>query len=126
MTDTTTLVFTPVATTAIPSGFQFAGHAFGLDAYRDGVLLPGFAFSGSVTITLHYSDADVAGLDEYSLLLEYWNEASGQWEDAACGAYDRHPGQNWLAVPICHLSQFALLGKRATPRVYLPLVAKGQ
>ena len=63
-----------------------------------------------VTITIHYSDADVTGIDEESLVLEYWDEFVGAWMDAACGAYDRHPDENWLAVPICHLTPFALLG----------------
>ena len=45
------------------------------------------------------------------------------WEDAACGAYDRHPDKNWLAVPICHLSQFALFGERDY-LIYLPLVLR--
>ena len=65
-------------------------------------------FSVPVTITIHYADGDVIGLDENTLTLETWNPDSGQWEDAACGAYDRHPAENWLAVPICHLSRFGL------------------
>jgi hypothetical protein len=35
--------------------------------------------------------------------------------------YDRHPNENWLAVPICHLTKLALFGQH---RVYLPLVIK--
>lgn len=120
MTESTTLVYTPVDTATALSGFSFAGHAFDLDAYRNGTLLPGFTFSGSVTVTLHYSDADVAGLDEDSLVLEYWNGSA--WVDAACGDYDRHPGENWLAVPICHLSRFALFERTYT--VYLPLLLR--
>ena len=41
--------------------------------------------------------------------------------NAACGDYDRHPDENWLAAPICHLSRFALFGKYT---VYLPLVLR--
>ncbi len=121
VTETITLVYTPVETTTSPSGFAFAGHAFDLDACRGGLLLPGFVFSVPVTITLHYSDADVVGLDEDTLVLEYWNEVASAWEDAACGPYDRHPGENWLAMPICHLSRFALFGEREY-RICLPLV----
>ena len=40
-------------------------------------------------------------------------------KDAACGAYERHPDEKWLAVPICHLSRFGLFGHS---RVYLPEV----
>jgi hypothetical protein len=121
VTEVVTLVYTPVETPTAPSGLGFAGHAFDLDAYRSGSLLPGFIFSVPVTITLHYTDADIVGLDEDSLLLEYWNGSA--WVDAACGAYDRHADENWLAVPICHLSQFALFGEREY-LIYLPLVLR--
>jgi hypothetical protein len=103
---------------------DFGGHAFELDAYRGDLLLPGLTFSVPVTITLHYTDTDVAGLDEDRLVLEYWNGSTALWEDAACGLYDRYPGANWLAVPICHLSRFALFGKGYM--VYLPVVLRYQ
>ena len=123
VTDTITLVYAPVETATTPSGFSFAGHAFSLDAYQNGTLrLPSFAFSGSVTITIYYADADVVGLDESTLVLEHWNEVASVWEDAACGPYGRHPDENWLVVPICHLSRFALFGREYA--VYLPLVLK--
>ena len=121
VTEGITLVYTPVETSTAPSDFVFAGHTFDLDAYRSGSLLSGFTFSVPVTITLHYADADVAGLDEDSLVLEYWNGSA--WGDAACGAYDRHSDENWLAVPICHLSRFALFGEREY-LIYLPLVMR--
>jgi hypothetical protein len=125
VTEATTLVYTPVDSATAPA-FAFAGSAFELDAYRDGALLSGFTFSVPVTITLHYADADVAGLNEASLRLNYWNRGANQWQDAATtcappSVYDRHPGENWLAVPICHLSQFALFGQY---RIYLPLVLR--
>jgi hypothetical protein len=124
VTDTVTLVYAPVETTTTPSSFSFAGHAFDLDVYQEGTLrLPSFAFSGSITITIHYTDIDVVGLDESTLILEYWDEVTSLWRDAACGPYNRHPDGNWLAVPICHLSRFALFGKEYM--VYLPLMLKG-
>jgi len=121
VTTETTLVYTPVETATAPSGFSFVGHAFDLDAYRNGEYLSDFTFEKPVTITLYYSDVDVAGLDESSLELEYWNENTSLWEDATCGVYDRRPDENWLAVPICHLSQFALIGE-SEYLIYLPLV----
>ncbi len=126
VTDTTTLLYTalPTTTASLPSGFAFAGHAFTLDAYRNGAPLAGFAFQLPVTITLHYSEADVAGLDEDHLTLSYWD--GSQWADAATtctppSMYDRHPDQNWLTVPVCHLTEFALFG-RTWHQIYLPLV----
>jgi hypothetical protein len=121
VTEEITLVYTPVETPTAPSDFAFAGHTFDLDAYRNGSLLSGFTFIVPVTITLQYTDADIAGLDEDSLMLEYWGGSA--WVDAACGAYDRHPDGNWLAVAICHLSQFALFGEREY-LIYLPLVLR--
>ncbi len=103
------------------ANFAFAGQAFNLDAYRNETHLSGFTFQQPVTISLTYSDADVAGLDEASLDLDYWN--GDAWAAAACGPYDRHPDENRLATPICHLSQFALFGVAAPQqRIYLPLV----
>jgi len=131
VSNTITLVYTPVGTATAPSGFAFAGHAFDLEAYRGGSLLPGFVFEKPVTITLHYSDGDVAGIDEASLVLNYWDGSA--WVDAAAtctppATYDRHPEANWLAVPVCHLSRFALFGQAEMIEynVYLPLVMLGK
>ncbi|MGQ9599301.1 MAG: AAA family ATPase [Anaerolineae bacterium] len=126
VTATTTLLYTALPTTAaLPSGLVFAGHAFTLEAYRHGVHLPGLAF-GQPIITIHYSEADVAGLDENALALHYWD--GSRWADAATtctppSAYNRHPDQNWLAVPVCHLSEFGLFGGTGH-RLYLPLVVR--
>jgi uncharacterized repeat protein (TIGR01451 family) len=113
---TTTLILTPLPTATPPTGFTFAGHAFSLEAYQGGTHLPGFTFQQPVTITIHYSDTDIAGLDETALQLEYWD--GDQWLDAACGPYQRHPDENWVAVPVCHLSDFALFSQSYT--IYLP------
>jgi hypothetical protein len=112
-------------TVTVPSDLSFAGHAFDLDVYRSGtLLLPGFAFNGAITVTLNYTKTDVTGLDETSLLLEYWNGATGAWTEAACGAYKRAPDDNRLAVPICHLSRFALFGTGYS--IFIPVVLKNQ
>jgi len=128
VTETTTVVYTPVETATAPSGFVFAGHAFDLAAYRNDVLLSSFTFSVPVTVTIHYTDTDVAGLEEESLVLEYWNVSENAWEDVACGGYDRHPDENWLSVPICHLSRFALFGvepgEEEQHQLYLPVILK--
>ena len=120
VTELITLLYVPVDTATAPSGFAFAGHAFDLDGYQGGSLLPGLTFSVPATVTLHYAGTDVTGLDEDALVLEYWNGSA--WVDAACGDYDRHPGENWLAVPIYHLGRFALF--EGTYTVYLPLVLR--
>jgi hypothetical protein len=119
----TTLRYTALASTtqSSPSGLSFTGHAFSLDAYRDDLLLPDFTFGVPVTIALEYNDGDVAGIDETTLTLKRWT--GSEWEDAACGPYNRNPAENWLAVPVCHLSRFALFGESGY-NIHLPLVLR--
>jgi hypothetical protein len=116
----TSLVYLPQQPESPPSGFAFAGQGFDLEAFQNGTLVPGLVFAEPVTVTIHYSDADVAGLDEESLALTYWT--GSVWQDAACGPVERHLAENWLAAPICHLSRFALLGERVGSTIFLPLV----
>jgi hypothetical protein len=123
------LAYTPLVspTMAYSQAWKFAGRAFRLDVYifTSGELLDDYSFQKPVTLTVEYSDTLLEGLDEYELFLEYWNGMS--WEDAACGDYDRHPEENWLAVPVCHLSEFSLFGPRERAMdymLYLPLVAR--
>jgi uncharacterized repeat protein (TIGR01451 family) len=128
VTTTTTLLYTAHPTATPPSGFRFAGHAFALDAYRDGVKLNSLALQKPITLTLRYTDADVAGIDEKTLVLNYWD--GSQWVDAATtctptSTYERHPDQNWLAVAVCHLTDFGLMGG-ARYTIYLPLVLRNR
>jgi uncharacterized repeat protein (TIGR01451 family) len=109
VTDTVTLVYTPIATVTVPLSYTFANHAFELSAYRGGVLLPGFTFLHPLEVTLHYTEEDVAGIDETRLMLYEWNETTSAWEDAACGAYVRDAANNRLTVPICHVGLFVLM-----------------
>jgi uncharacterized repeat protein (TIGR01451 family) len=103
------LTYTSIAGANTPSGWQFAGRAFDLEAYVGGVFQPGFTFLKPVRVTLTYSNADVAGIDENALALKYWNGSA--WVEGGCSTYERHPDQNWLVVDICHLSQYALFGQ---------------
>ncbi len=130
VTETTLISFVPVFSPTQPAspGLSFAGHNFDLNAYRNGSLLPGLAFSLPVTVSIRYSDADVRWLVEDSLQLYYW--AGAAWADATAtctppSAYLRDPAQNWLQVPICHLTQWGMM---AIPSlhfdVYLPLVLR--
>jgi hypothetical protein len=129
VTESISLVYTPVDTATVPPGFAFADHVFDLEVYRDGHYLPDFVFQQPPVITLHYSSADVVGIDEATLVLDYWNGSA--WMDAAStcvppSEYDRHPEADWLAVPICHLCRFALFGQPEAVkyRIYLPLAVR--
>jgi hypothetical protein len=76
--------------------------------------LDGFVFAVPITITIHYSDADVAWLDENSLQLLYWTGTG--WADAAdtctpASPYVRDLANNVLSVAVCHLTEFAMIGQ---------------
>ena len=95
------------------SGMRSAGHAFTLDAYEAGGHVKNFAFGEPVTVTLYYSDAAVAGIDEAGLTLQRWENGDSSDAAATCqpaSAYTRNLEENWLSVPICHLSYYALAG----------------
>jgi len=127
------LVFTPVTpSTPPPAGYTLAGaHGFTIEAFMSpsGEPVPdGFTFDPSFTVTINYSDSDVANVDnENSLILYYLNGST--WEDVAttCSPpsnYVRSPGINQIAVAICHLTEFGLFGQAATLPTYLPLILK--
>jgi hypothetical protein len=125
VTATTTIRFTALAATTLnnPSGLTFAHRVFDLDAYGNETLLPNFAFNRPISVALYYADADVMNLHESTLTLQYWNEGTDAWEEASCDSYIRFPEENWLIVPICHLSRFALFGTEEST-VYLPMVLR--
>jgi hypothetical protein len=125
VTETIDLLFIPVDSVTVPSGFAFLDYAFELDAYRNGVeRLQSLAFQQAVMVTIYYTDTNVIGLEESSLVLWHWNETLSDWEDAACGPYSYHPEDNWFSVPICHLSRFAAFGEGY--KIYLPLVKRSE
>jgi hypothetical protein len=109
VTETTTLVYTPVDPAAPPAGFSFAGHAFTLEAYRNDALLPDFTFEEPVTVTIYYSESDVVGLDEGTLELRYWNGSA--WVTDGITLVERNTVQNYVVFTIAHLSEFALIGE---------------
>ncbi len=114
----TQLEYKVIDPVALPMTYKQTGHAFHLWGFQGGWLMPEIAFDKPVHITLHYSDSDLAGLDRKTLTLWYWN-GSG-WSDAACGATERHPSQNWLSVPICHLSYFSFFAQPY--RIAIPFI----
>jgi hypothetical protein len=113
--ETVTLVYTPVssATTPVTPNLFFAGHAFNLRAYLGTQPLSSFVFSEPITITIHYSDADVVGLTEETLKL-YYREGSA-WTGSGITLVALDTGNNRLVATIAHLSQFAVFGLRVAP-----------
>jgi branched-chain amino acid transport system substrate-binding protein len=77
--------------------------------------------SNPVTLSIQYTDHDLLGAAEDTLVLYTWD--SDQWIEAKpCGGYLRYLQDNVLHAILCHLSDYVLLAKR-TDRLYLPLVA---
>jgi hypothetical protein len=118
-----TLAFAPASTVTESLSLIFVGRSFGLAAYQNDALQPGFAFAKPVTVTIHYTDSEVTHLDEMQLTLLYWD--GDAWVDAATtcqptSTYHRETTANWLRVSICHLSSYALFGGGG---VYLPVIA---
>jgi Leucine-rich repeat (LRR) protein len=121
VSETVTLVYTLIETPTMPSGFVFAGHAFTLEAYQNGELLPGYLFNLPVTITLEYGEADVEGLDEETLELRYWT--GDAWSADGITVVEWDTVGNRLVAQMDHLSLFALLVVEEH-KMYLPLVLK--
>ncbi|MBN1484632.1 MAG: hypothetical protein JXA37_07910 [Chloroflexia bacterium] len=122
---TITLAYAPVQELLAPEGYRWAGLAFDLKAYLSDTLQPGFQFATPVTLSAVYSEGLVLG--ETNLLFLYWDEIAEAWIDAAetcdpASGYLRSPEEDRLSVPICHLSQFALL--EPVEQIFLPLVVR--
>lgn len=72
-----------------------------------------FPFLLPVTVTLTYTDNQIPGLNEESLILSYWDGSA--WVDAATSCpdpfpYVRDPATNQITLKICHLSRFGMVG----------------
>lgn len=109
-TTTFTLAMQPAATLhATASTEVFVGDPFVLDAFVGSSIDSSPTLQKPLTVTLHYTDQDVAGLDERTLVLNRWD--GSRWTYAACGPYQRRPDENLLVVPVCELGEFQLFGR---------------
>jgi len=121
-----TFLFDPQPTPSLATGsLNFAGNSFELTAW-DEAEEPVTTFAQPLVITISYDEGSLGPSPEDSLILYYWDETQAAWLDAVTtcegGEYTRNLAENWLSLPICHLSEFALLGEGYT--LYLPLIAR--
>jgi len=121
VTGTVTLVYSPMNATLPPPGMGSSGHAFELEAYKNGDLLPGMEFEPPFTVTITYTDTDVLRLDEDTLGLWFWNGAG--WSTEGILVTGRYTVTNQFEATSAHLSTFALLGEELRC-VYLPLIVR--
>lgn len=105
------LIYLPSLLSA-PAGGRPAAAATGNMARTGSTAVSSYTFLQPVNIVINYSDADVPGA-ENDLRLYYWT--GSQWEDAATtcspqSQYDINPTLNTMALSICHLSRFSVVG----------------
>jgi hypothetical protein len=105
---------------------DFAGNSFELTAW-DETEQPVTTFAQPLVIAISYDEESLGVIPEISLFLYYWDETQAAWLDAATtcegGEYTRNLAENWLSLPICHLSEFALVGGEEYT-LYLPLITR--
>jgi Leucine-rich repeat (LRR) protein len=121
-----TFLFDPQPAPSQATGsLDFAGNSFELTAW-DEAEQPVTTFAHPLVITISYDEESLGVIPEISLFLYYWDETQSAWLDAVTtcdgGEYTRNLAEDWLSLPICHLSEFALLGE-AYP-LFLPLIAR--
>jgi len=132
ITTSTTLQYNPQLQPQYSTGaLLFANTSFellALDEFGDSI--PQFEFELPVSVTLHYTDLDIEGMDEITLKLYYWDIDQQIWSDAAescdpVSEYQRDLVNNSLSVEICHLNEFALMGKEPIIHyIFLPILLK--
>ena len=88
---------------------------------------PVTTFIQPLNVTINYSDTDVLSMVEASLALFYYDTGGLTWQDAVTtcypGAYTRDPLANTISLPLCHLSDFSVLGLPIR-YIYLPLITR--
>ena len=125
VSETATFTYYPQANLPYDSGtLLYASNSFELTA-EDALGTPLAVFDPPLIVTINYTDEDVVGIYEELLALYYWDTGSNAWVDAVStcpgGAYTRDLAGNTFSLPVCHLSEFALLGNPLL-RTYLPML----
>jgi len=121
------LEYTPLRAPGYPNGgLAFAGLNFDLSAF-DTFNNPVTQFTLPLSLRLSYDESDLFGVREDSLGLYYWNTSRNAWEDAATtcpgGTTTRNLAENWISLPLCHLSEFTLMGTVEVLN-YLPMLLR--
>ncbi|MCB9445852.1 MAG: tandem-95 repeat protein, partial [Ardenticatenaceae bacterium] len=123
-TDDFTLVYRETAVAGpAPQNYKFAGLAFTLDAYVNGVVTSPYTLTNPITLTITYSDADIANImgGEQDLNLWYWT--GSEWSSAGITLVAEDLDNNQLTYTISHLTEFALFGWDGY-HVYLPVAIR--
>ncbi len=126
VTRTTEITLTPILAPPelISTSLRFAGHAFDLDAYRDGQRLISFTFETIVTVTIRYSDADVRGIFEDTLKLYRWVPPT--WEVVGAQSDEDQKLETANNVQIAWLRRLSRFGDLGVAQyyTYLPVIIR--
>jgi hypothetical protein len=97
-----------------PGSLIFAGITFNLTAINSGTGGSVTQFDQPIIIKIQYNPEDLGDIDPASLQLFYWDVDLTDWVDVVTtcpdGEYTRNLDEHWFSVPLCHLSEFAVMG----------------
>ena len=105
---------------ASPPQFALGGFVFDISASQNGADVESLTFAQPVMLTIDYRDEDVTGLDESTLTLYFYNEATHEWGSDGITVLTRDPVNNRIVVTITHLTTFGLFDP--SERSLLPLI----
>ena len=106
----TTILLRPL--TVLPSGataLAFAGQAFSLEAYQNGIQLSDFTFQTPVVITVNYRGGNLTGLDEDEVMLFVY-AAAADWSRTGMTLIERNVENDQLAVSYRHTARDNVAG----------------
>jgi len=116
---TTTVSITPTVTTettvssavsAVPSTQGvIGGYVYNYSATSGGATVS--TFNQNVTITMTYTDSQVSGFSESSLVISYWDASANQWKPLSTTV---NTVTNTLTAVTNHFTYFAILGEKVT------------
>ncbi|MBN1890572.1 MAG: DUF11 domain-containing protein [Thermoflexales bacterium] len=122
------LRYTPTYSVPPNGGLLLVGNAFELDMFRGEEKLTGYSFTGTVTLTIRYSEADLLGpprVDEDTIVLYRWVDPAWQRVGTQAGeGQSLDTGRNTLKAWLRGLSLFGKFGEGAIYEIYLPVVIK--
>lgn len=121
----TVLTFTQVVTPPVGNEFfSLGGFVFQIAAAQHGQPLDSLVLYKPMVLTITYTDADVAEMNEDMLELYYFNTTTGAWSGDGITVISRNTAANQITVAVEHLTTFGLGVEK--PRIYLPAIRQAQ
>ncbi len=135
VTTATSVIFTNLVELPVdappPTQYQFAGSVFEIDAFGPAGAIAGLTFTQPVTIVIHYSDADVAGISEAWLRLYRFEHPP--FGNGWCAIGDCRPlesqtldlANNVITATVLGFSKWGQMGLENAYEIFLPVALKG-